>query len=182
DPHRAPRRASEHPLRYSVGHYIPACRQPQTASRQPPRDIGHDGTVGGHREPHQRSLRTHLAGDEAAARGAALFVIVFDALCHHRGYYSFAGSAASAAGSSANQCSRAFMMMALACSSSSLSVVVSAISTSSSPARSARSSSVLTPFSPSATSSEGAMPSSAAISSETPSSCRRASRSAFWVS
>src|SRR5262249_27973351 len=146
---------------------------PQPASRQPPREVGDDLAGRPDDEADHPLGRTGLAGDDAGAHRPGNGSRGFG-LAHGKRLsqtivppvQAFAASPA-AASSTGNQCSRAFMMMALAVS---VSIALSpTISRSSSEARSPRSSSDFTPLSPSATSIGRLRPSTERTSSLTPS-------------
>src|SRR5579859_2704909 len=144
-------------LRHCGIYHIPLRAQPHSPSGQPPLYIGDQLARGSDDEADQRFLRSYGAGDDAAAL-RTFFVV---------------GFRQNQAPSPSNQWARAAMITALA--SSGVKVSLPSISISSSPARSPRSSRVLTPFSPSVTSMVELMPSMAASSSVTPSSRRRSS-------
>ena len=182
--HAGARRLGEQVLGHGPLDRRPLGPHPHAASRQPPRQIGHDVALRPDDEADHPLRRARLAGRDAGAQRTG----------RRRSREARSGSwrrqeprvsflrlrpwplRAAAASSAANQCSRAFMMMALAVS---LSIALSpTISRSSSEARSARSSRVFTPFSPSATSIGRVRPSVARTSSSTPSSSRRVASSA----
>ena len=179
---RPPRRAGEEPASPRRAPLYPGAAS--TTNPVPAAAPSISGTTSPSGPTTKRSSRgaiAHLAGRDAAAlrrRGGLGARLAADALRRavhvtRRRRLLLRRRRRGSSSASSNQCaSRAAMISALASSGSSVAPPLSAprISTSSSPARSARSSSVLTPFSPSATSMPGVRPSSAARSSSTPSS------------
>jgi hypothetical protein len=64
---RPPRSARKEPLRQRPIHYIAPRRQPQTPSRQPCRNIGHECPIGSDDKAQQCAAILARAGDDAAA-------------------------------------------------------------------------------------------------------------------
>src|SRR5438105_4145851 len=155
---------------------VPATAPPHPGRARHP-DPRQTSAIG--RDPCSRWLRCSAAAATAMARKRRRWRVC-PSPCRPSVYSLPAGTGSPAAGAAAveaasspsNQWARAFMISALASSSSSLAPPLSeaeSISRSSSPARSAKSSSVLMPPSPSVTSMPGVRPSSATSSSLTPS-------------
>lgn len=68
--HRPARRTRKPSSGTSLLHYIPTRRQPQTPSRQPRRDIGHQLAAGADDKAQQRSAVVDLAGRDAPPLGS----------------------------------------------------------------------------------------------------------------